>query len=209
MTFTWHGRLKTLWRPAVAGGRARDLGHHAVQAPDAVPAGRIGRANSIATGVSTGVLALQQTVIFDVLPVALFGMKVAATVGKGIVMTGSSITYVAFNTLIGGIGSAVIAKGLLAAGIWKTVLFALLSSLLGFVLGAGRWRWPWHGPFVACCRSASTTGVAACNPSRPGSIASAAAATMQITGRSSAWARCATWRRSAGVLSAPLSGPGA
>ena len=123
-------------------------------------------ANSIATVVSTGVLKPQQAVIFaaffNVLAVALFEMKVAATVGKGIVMPGVVDHHVVFgaligaiawnvvtwlygipssssHALIGGIVGAVIAKAgakaLLAAGIWKTVLFIFLSPLLGFVLG--------------------------------------------------------------------------
>ena len=123
-------------------------------------------ANSIATVVSTGVLKPQQAVIFaaffNVLAVGLFEMKVAATVGKGIVMPevvdhhvvfGALIGAIAWNVvtwlygipsssshaLIGGIVGAVIAKAgakaLLAAGLWKTVLFIFLSPLLGFVLG--------------------------------------------------------------------------
>ena len=124
-------------------------------------------AHSIATVVSTGVLKPQQAVVFaaffNVLAVALFEMKVAATVGKGIVMPGVVDHHVVFgaligaiawnvvtwlygipssssHALIGGIVGAVItkagAKALLAAGLWKTVLSIFLSLLLGFVLGS-------------------------------------------------------------------------
>ena len=124
-------------------------------------------ANSIATVVSTGVLKPQQAVVFaaffNVVAIFLFEMKVAATVGKGIVIPevvdhhvvfGALIGAIAWNVvtwlygipsssshaLIGGIVGAVIAKAgikaLIAAGIWKTVLFIFLSPLLGFLLGA-------------------------------------------------------------------------
>ncbi len=124
-------------------------------------------ANSIATVVSTGVLKPQTAVFFaaffNVVAVALFELKVAATVGKGIVMPevvdhhvvfGALVGAIAWNlvtwlygipsssshALIGGIVGAVIAKAgagsLIGAGLWKTVLFIFLSPLLGFVLGS-------------------------------------------------------------------------
>ena len=124
-------------------------------------------ANSIATVVSTGVLKPQQAVIFaaffNVLAISVFQLKVAATVGKGIVLPGVVDHHVVFgalvgaiawnvitwlygipssssHALIGGIVGAVIAKAgagaLVAAGVWKTVLFIFLSPLLGFLLGS-------------------------------------------------------------------------
>ncbi len=124
-------------------------------------------ANSIATVVSTGVLKPQQAIafaaFFNVLAIFIFQLKVAATVGKGIVMPGVVDHHVVFgaligaifwnivtwwygipssssHALIGGIVGAVIAKAgagaLIAAGVWKTVLFIFLSPLLGFLLGS-------------------------------------------------------------------------
>lgn len=124
-------------------------------------------ANSIATVVSTGVLKPQQAVLFaaffNVVAVAFFQLKVAATIGKGIVdpgivdhhvVFGALIGAIAWNVitwwwgipsssshaLIGGIAGAVVAKAgpdaLVAAGIWKTVAFIVVSPLLGFVLGS-------------------------------------------------------------------------
>jgi PiT family inorganic phosphate transporter len=124
-------------------------------------------ANSIATVVSTGVLKPQQAVLFaaffNVLAIAFFQLKVAATIGKGIVepgivdhhvVFGALIGAIAWNAitwwwgipsssshaLIGGIAGAVVAKAgpsaLVAAGIWKTVAFIIVSPLLGFLLGS-------------------------------------------------------------------------
>jgi PiT family inorganic phosphate transporter len=124
-------------------------------------------ANSIATVVSTGVLKPQQAVLFaaffNVLAIAFFQLKVAATIGKGIVepgivdhhvVFGALIGAIAWNfitwwwgipsssshALIGGIVGAVVAKAgpsaLVGAGIWKTVAFILVSPLLGFLLGS-------------------------------------------------------------------------
>lgn len=124
-------------------------------------------ANSIATVVSTGVLKPQQAVLFaaffNVIAIFLFQLKVAATVGKGIVDPGIVDHHVVFgaligaifwnivtwwygipssssHALIGGIVGAVIAKAgagaLIAAGVWKTVLFIFVSPLLGFLLGS-------------------------------------------------------------------------
>ena len=124
-------------------------------------------ANSIATVVSTGVLKPQQAIVFaaffNVLAIFIFQLKVAATVGKGIVEPGIVDHHVVFgaligaifwnivtwwygipssssHALIGGIGGAVIAKAgvsaLIAGGIWKTVLFIFVSPFLGFLLGS-------------------------------------------------------------------------
>ena len=124
-------------------------------------------ANSIATVVSTGVLKPHQAVafaaFFNFVAIFVFQLKVAATVGKGIVMPGVVDHYVVFgalvgaiiwnvvtwwygipssssHALIGGIVGAVMAKSgadsLVAAGVWKTVAFILVSPVMGFVLAS-------------------------------------------------------------------------
>ena len=122
-------------------------------------------ANSIATVVSTGVLKPYQAVIwaafFNFVAIALFELKVAATVGKGIVTPDIVDNYVIFgaligaiawdlltwfygipssssHALIGGMVGAVMAKAgtapLLAPGIIKTSTFIVVSPLLGMLL---------------------------------------------------------------------------
>ncbi len=124
-------------------------------------------ANSIATVVSTGVLKPHQAVafaaFFNFIALFVFQLKVAATVGKGIVTPEVVDHYVVFgalvgaiiwnvvtwwygipssssHALIGGIVGAVIAKAgadsLIAAGVWKTVAFIVVSPLLGFALAS-------------------------------------------------------------------------
>jgi PiT family inorganic phosphate transporter len=124
-------------------------------------------ANSIATVVSTGVLRPQQAVLFaaffNVVAYFVFELKVAATVGKGIVdpsivdqhvVFGALIGAIAWNVitwwygipsssshaLIGGIVGAVVAKAgvgpLIWSGIGKTVAFIVVSPTLGFILGS-------------------------------------------------------------------------
>jgi len=124
-------------------------------------------ANSIATVVSTGVLRPQTAVamaaFFNFVALFVFHLKVAATVGKGIVdptiidhyivfgalvgaITWNAITWYfglpssSSHALIGGLIGAGVAKAgtqcLVAEGITKTVAFIFLSPLLGFVLGA-------------------------------------------------------------------------
>jgi len=124
-------------------------------------------ANSIATVVSTGVLKPQTAVLFaaffNIVAIWIFHLKVASTVGKGIVdvsfvdahvIFGALVGAIVWNVftwwygipsssshaLIGGIVGAVIGRGgfshLIGAGIWKTVAFIIISPLLGFVLGA-------------------------------------------------------------------------
>jgi len=124
-------------------------------------------ANSIATVVSTGVLKPHQAVafaaFFNFIAIFVFQLKVAATVGKGIVMPGVVDHYVVFgalvaaiawnfitwwygipssssHALIGGIVGAVMAKAgadsLIAAGVWKTVAFIVVSPVLGFTLAS-------------------------------------------------------------------------
>jgi PiT family inorganic phosphate transporter len=122
-------------------------------------------ANSIATIVSTGVLKPYQAVIwaafFNFIAIALFELKVAATVGKGIVSPDIVDNYVIFGALIGAIAwnvitwyygipsssshaliggmlGATIAKAgtdpLLAPGIIKTSTFIVVAPLLGMLL---------------------------------------------------------------------------
>jgi inorganic phosphate transporter, PiT family len=123
-------------------------------------------ANSIATVVSTGVLKPHQAVVFaavfNFVALFIFHLKVASTVGKGIVDPGVVDQYVIFGALIGGvswnvitwwfglpsssshaligglIGAAVAKVGfqsLVSEGIVKTVAFIFLSPILGFILG--------------------------------------------------------------------------
>ena len=124
-------------------------------------------ANSIATVVSTGVLKPYHAVLwaafFNVLAFAVFELKVASTVGKGIVDASVVDHYVIFgalvaalvwnvitwwfgipssssHALIGGMVGATVAKAgvdaLIASGILKVAAFILVSPLLGFALGA-------------------------------------------------------------------------
>jgi PiT family inorganic phosphate transporter len=123
-------------------------------------------ANSIATVVSTGVLrphhAVAFAAFFNFVAIFIFHLKVAATVGKGIVDPAIVDHYVIFgalmgaiswngitwyfglpssssHALIGGLIGAAVAKvgfgSLVASGIGKTVLFIFLSPVMGFVLG--------------------------------------------------------------------------
>jgi inorganic phosphate transporter, PiT family len=124
-------------------------------------------ANSIATVVSTGVLkphhAVAFAAFFNVLAIAVFQLKVAATIGKGIVepgvvdqhvIFGALIGAIAWNVitwwygipsssshaLIGGIVGATLAKAgsgpLVAAGLVKTVAFIFVSPFMGYLLGS-------------------------------------------------------------------------
>ncbi len=124
-------------------------------------------ANSIATVVSTGVLKPYQAVVwaafFNFIAIFVFQLKVAATVGKGIVdpsvidhyvIFGALVGAIAWNlitwfygipsssshALIGGLIGATIAKvgagSLIFSGILKTAVFIVLSPALGFLFGA-------------------------------------------------------------------------
>ncbi|MFM7569982.1 MAG: anion permease [Betaproteobacteria bacterium] len=124
-------------------------------------------ANSIATIVSTGVLKPYQAVVwaafFNVIALFFFELKVASTVGKGIVdpaavdhivIFGALMGAISWNVitwwfgipsssshaLIGGLIGAVLAKAgvdpLLSSGIIKVALFILVSPTLGFLLGS-------------------------------------------------------------------------
>jgi PiT family inorganic phosphate transporter len=124
-------------------------------------------ANSIATVVSTRVLTPYQAVMmaafFNFAALFVFQLKVAATVGKGIVDPAIVDHYVIFgalagaiawniitwyygipssssHALIGGLVGAAIAKAgtghLIGAGIVKTVAFIFVAPLLGMLFGA-------------------------------------------------------------------------
>jgi PiT family inorganic phosphate transporter len=123
-------------------------------------------ANSIATIVSTRVLKPGQAVLwaafFNFLAIGIFHLKVAATVGQGIVspqaidqhvIFGALVGAIAWNlitwyygipsssshALIGGLIGAALAKSgtapLLAPGIIKTAVFIVVSPVLGMTLG--------------------------------------------------------------------------
>jgi PiT family inorganic phosphate transporter len=123
-------------------------------------------ANAIATVVSTRVLRPQWAVawaaFFNVAAFLIFGVAVAATIGKGIidprivdhyVIFGALIGAITWNVitwyygipsssshaLIGGLAGAAVAKGgvhtLIASGFLKTAAAIVLSPALGFVLG--------------------------------------------------------------------------
>ena len=124
-------------------------------------------ANSIATVVSTGVLKPHQAVMlaafFNVVALGVFQLKVASTVGKGIIDTSIVDQYVVFgalcgaivwnlitwwvglpssssHALIGGLVGAGLAKAgigsLVMSGILKTIAFIVISPVLGFVLAS-------------------------------------------------------------------------
>jgi PiT family inorganic phosphate transporter len=124
-------------------------------------------ANSIATVVSTRVLKPYQAVLmaafFNFAALFVFQLKVATTVGQGIVdqgivdhyvVLGALVGAIAWNlitwyygipsssshALIGGLVGAAVAKAgtwaLIAPGILKTVAFIFVAPLLGMVFGA-------------------------------------------------------------------------
>ena len=120
-------------------------------------------ATVVSTGVLKPTQAVVFAAFFNFVAIFIFHLSVAATVGKGIVQPGVVDVHVVFgalvgaitwnvitwyygipssssHALIGGIVGAVIAKAgaskLIAAGIWKTVAFILVSPLLGFTLGS-------------------------------------------------------------------------
>ncbi|MEJ5990354.1 inorganic phosphate transporter [Ramlibacter sp. PS3R-8] len=120
-------------------------------------------ATVVSTGVLKPAQAVLFAAFFNFVAIFIFHLSVAATVGKGIVEPGVVNTHVVFgalvgaitwnvitwwygipssssHALIGGICGAVIAKAgagaLVAAGIWKTVIFIFISPALGFILGS-------------------------------------------------------------------------
>ncbi len=124
-------------------------------------------ANSIATVVSTGVLKPHQAVMmaaaFNFIALFVFQLKVATTVGKGIIDANIIDHYVVFgalsgaiawniitwyygipssssHALIGGlVGAAIVKAGassLVSSGLIKVVAFILISPLMGFLLAS-------------------------------------------------------------------------
>jgi inorganic phosphate transporter, PiT family len=120
-------------------------------------------ATVVSTGVLKPAQAVLFAAFFNFVAIFIFHLSVAATVGKGIVEPGVVNTHVVFgalvgaitwnvitwwygipssssHALIGGIVGAVIAKAgagsLVAAGVWKTVIFIFISPTLGFILGS-------------------------------------------------------------------------
>ncbi len=124
-------------------------------------------ANSIATVVSTGVLkphwAVAFAAFFNFVAFFVFPLKVATTIGKGIIDPSIVDHYVIFgalvgaiawdwitwwygipasssHALIGGLVGAAVAKGgtdtLVTSGLLKIISFIVLSPLLGFALGS-------------------------------------------------------------------------
>ena len=120
-------------------------------------------ATVVSTGVLKPGQAILFAAFFNFVAIFIFHLSVAATVGKGIVQPGVVDTHVVFgalvgaicwnvitwyygipssssHALIGGIVGAVIAKSgagsLIAAGIWKTVIFIFVSPFLGYLLGS-------------------------------------------------------------------------
>jgi PiT family inorganic phosphate transporter len=90
-------------------------------------------ANSIATVVSTGVLKPQQAVafaaFFNVVAIFVFQLKVAATVGKGIVDPGVVDQHVVFGALVGAIAWNVITW-------WYGIPSSSSHALIGGIVGA-------------------------------------------------------------------------
>jgi PiT family inorganic phosphate transporter len=120
-------------------------------------------ATVVSTGVLKPTTAVLFAAFFNLVAILVFHLSVAATIGKGIVQPGVVDIHIIFgalvgaitwnfltwyygipssssHALIGGIVGAVIAKtgagALIAAGVWKTVLFIFVSPLLGFFLGS-------------------------------------------------------------------------
>jgi len=124
-------------------------------------------ANSIATVVSTRVLTPYQAVMlaafFNFAAVFVFQLKVATTIGRGIIDPSVVDHYVVFgalagaiawniitwyygipssssHALIGGLVGAAVAKSgiwaLVASGLLKTIAFIIVAPILGLLLGA-------------------------------------------------------------------------
>jgi PiT family inorganic phosphate transporter len=124
-------------------------------------------ANSIATIVSTGVLKPHQAVVwaatFNFVALFVFQLKVATTIGRGIiepavvdhyVVFGALVGAIAWNVitwlygipsssshaLVGGLVGAAVAKGgflsLIGGGLMTTVAFIIVAPVLGLVLAS-------------------------------------------------------------------------
>ena len=120
-------------------------------------------ATVVSTGVLKPQSAVAMAAFFNFLAIFVVSMKVAQTIGKGTidphvvdhyVIFGALVGAIVWNiitwyygipsssshALIGGLVGAAVAKSgtgaLVAAGLWKTVIFIVVAPLLGFVLGS-------------------------------------------------------------------------
>jgi PiT family inorganic phosphate transporter len=120
-------------------------------------------ATVVSTGVLKPQTAVVVAAVFNFVAILVFHLKVASTVGKGTVDPAIVDHYVIFGALVGAIvwnvvtwyygipsssshaligglvGAAVAKSGtgsLVASGLFKTILFIVLSPLLGFVFGS-------------------------------------------------------------------------
>ena len=120
-------------------------------------------ATVVSTGVLKPHQAVAMAAFFNVIAVAIFPLTVATTIGKGTIDPSVVDHYVIFgalvgatfwnfitwyfgipssssHALIGGMVGAAVAKAgtgsLVAAGLIKTIVFIVVSPLLGFVLGS-------------------------------------------------------------------------
>jgi PiT family inorganic phosphate transporter len=120
-------------------------------------------ATVVSTGVLKPQSAVAMAAFFNFIAIFVVSMKVAQTIGKGTidphvvdhyVIFGALVGAIVWNiitwyygipsssshALIGGLVGAAVAKSgtgaLVAAGLWKTVIFIVVAPLLGFVLGS-------------------------------------------------------------------------
>ncbi len=120
-------------------------------------------ATVVSTGVLKPQTAVAMAAIFNFIAIFVVGLKVAATVGKGTIDPAVVDQYVIFGALVGAIiwnlitwyygipsssshaligglvGAAVAKSGtgaLIGSGLLKTVLFIVISPLVGFLLGS-------------------------------------------------------------------------
>jgi inorganic phosphate transporter, PiT family len=120
-------------------------------------------ATVVSTGVLKPHTAVAMAALFNFIAIMIFGVTVASTVGKGTIDPTIVDHYIVFgaligaifwnlltwyfgipssssHALIGGLVGAAVAKGgtgtLVASGLAKTILFIVLSPLLGFVFGS-------------------------------------------------------------------------
>jgi inorganic phosphate transporter, PiT family len=120
-------------------------------------------ATVVSTGVLKPQTAVALAAVFNFVAIFVFQLKVASTVGKGTVDPGIVDHYVVFGALVGAVvwnvvtwyygipsssshaligglvGSAVAKSGtgaLVASGLGKTILFIVLSPLLGWLFGS-------------------------------------------------------------------------
>lgn len=120
-------------------------------------------ATVVSTGVLKPQSAVAMAAFFNFIAIFVVSMKVAQTIGKGTidphvvdhyVIFGALVGAIVWNiitwyygipsssshALIGGLVGAAVAKSgtgaLVAAGLWKTVIFIVVAPMLGFVLGS-------------------------------------------------------------------------